>query len=150
MKKLFVILGFLFVAAFFAGCSDDDSNNPDIGKGAVYQLVIKQSGDYKNFTKSVVIAVNGSDLKDDQSGEIISKRVFDNTDLMVSVFSVSTEGKAVQFAISGGVADLDEEVNQEMTWDITVKKDGKQIDHKTYTFQDGHDSSGLDVNLYYD
>lgn len=150
--KQFRILVVLLAAmtAMFYSCSNDE-DEPGSGKAAMYQVVIKQSGEYQNFIKSVVIAANGTTLKDDITNKSLSTTVFGDEDLNGSTFSVSTEGKAIQFAVSGGVADRDEEsITNPMTWDVTVFRDGKAIDHQVLTFEDGHQPSSKDLNLYYD
>ena len=150
MKRLSVlVLLFAAMTVVFYSCSDDDE--PGSGKAAMYQVTIKQGGDYQNFIKSVVIAANGTTLKDDIANKGLSKTVFSDEDLTGSTFSVSTEGKAVQFAVSGNIADRDEEsVTNPMTWDVTVFRDGKEIDHQVLTFEDGHQPNSKDLNLYYD
>ena len=151
MKRIsFLVLLLAAMTAVFYSCSNDE-DEPGSGKAAMYQVVIKQSGDYQNFIKSVVIAANGTTLKYDIAKKSLSKTVFSDEDLTGSTFSVSTEGKAVQFAVSGGVADRDEEsITNPMTWDVTVYRDGKEIDHQVLTFEDGHQPSSKDLNLYYD
>lgn len=151
MKRISILVMLLAaMTAVFYSCSKDE-DEPGSGKAAMYQVVIKQGGDYQNFIKSVVIAANGTTLKDDIANKSLSKTVFSDEDLTGSTFSVSTEGKAVQFAVSGNVADRDEEsITNPMTWDVTVFRDGKEIDHQVITFEDGHQPDSKDLNLYYD
>ena len=151
MKRISILVLLLAaMTAVFYSCSKDE-DEPGSGKAAMYQVVIKQGGDYQNFIKSVVIAANGTTLKDDIANKSLSKTVFSDEDLTGSTFSVSTEGKAVQFAVSGNVADRDEEsITNPMTWDVTVFRDGKEIDHQVITFEDGHQPDSKDLNLYYD
>lgn len=150
MKKYSIIMLLLSVVVLsFYSCGDDDG--PEGGKAAKYQVIIKQSGDYLNYSKAVVIAANGSTLKDDITGNSLSKTVFNDEDLAGAVFSVSTETEAIQFAVSGRVIDKDEEVvSGPMTWDVTVKKNGKEIDRQTMEFKDGHSLSDPHLELYYE
>ena len=67
-----------------------------------------------------------------------------------ALFSVSTESKAIQFQVVGSVLDLDEKANMPMKWEITIRKDGKEIDKRTLEFKDGHIATGNDLNLYFD
>lgn len=152
MKRLSVLVLLLAaMAVVFNGCSSDDDEPGSGGKAAMYKVTIKQSGDYQNFIKAVVIVANGTTLKDDIANISLSKTVFGDEDLTGSTFSVSTEGKAVQFAVSGGVADRDEEsITNPMTWEVTVFRDGKEIDHQVLTFEDGHQPNSKDLNLYFD
>lgn len=150
MKRLCVImLALSAIAVMFYSCSSEDE--PGSGQAAMYRVTIKQSGDYQNFIKSVVIAANGTTLKNDLTNESVSKTVFGDEDLTGHTFSISTEGKAIQFAVSGGVADRDEEsFTNPMVWEVTVFRDGKEIDNQILTFEDGHQPSSKDLNLYFD
>lgn len=149
MKKLSIIMLLLSaVVLSFYSCSDDDG--PEGGKAAKYQVIIKQSGDYQNFIKAIVIVANGTTLKDDLTNKTLSTTVFGDEELSGSTFSVSTEGTAIEFAVSGGVTDRDEEtLTDPMIWDVTVFRDGKEIEHQVLRFEDGHQPSGEDLNLYF-
>lgn len=151
MKRISILVLLLAaMTAVFYSCSNDD-DEPGSGKAAMYQVVIKQGGDYQNFIKSVVVAANGTTLKDDLTNRSLETTVFGDEELTGTIFSVSTQGKAVQFAVSGGVADRDEEsVTNPMTWDVTVFRDGKEIESRVLTFEDGHQPNNEDLNLYYD
>lgn len=150
MKRYSIIMLLLSIVVLsFYSCGDDD--DPQGGKAAQYQVIIKQSGDYLNYIKAVVIAANGTTLKDDITNSSLSKTVFNDEDLAGSVFSVSTEGEAIQFAVSGRVIDKDEEaVSGPMTWDVIVKRNGKEIDRQTIEFKDGHSLNDPHLELYYD
>lgn len=98
-----------------------------------------------------MIAANGSPLYDDIHKERLAKTTFDEKDMTEEVFSVSTEKEALQFQVVAGVLDLDDKkVNGEMTWEVTVYKNDKQIDNRTLNFKDGHKGSGNDLNIYFD
>lgn len=150
MKRISILVLLLAaITAVFYSCSNDD-DEPGSGKAAMYQVVIKQSGDYQNFIKAIVIVANGTTLKDDLTNKSLSTTVFGDEELTGSTFSVSTEGKAIEFAVSGGVADRDEEtITKPMTWEITVFRDKKEIDHQVLSFEDGHQPNSDDLNLYY-
>lgn len=151
MKRLsLLVLLLAAMTAVFYSCSDKD-DPAGSGKAAMYRVVVKQTGEYQNFIKSLVIVANGSTLKDDIANKSLSKTVFGDEELNSELFSVSTEGKAIQFAVSGSVADRDEEsFTNPMTWEITVFRDEKEIDHQILTFEDGHQPSSKDLNLYFD
>lgn len=58
MKKLFYRLAVcLCVIGGFVGCSKDDE--PGGGEGAMYQVTVQQSGDFRSYIKSVVVTANG-------------------------------------------------------------------------------------------
>lgn len=147
MKKLFITFLALAVSLLsFYSCSDEES-----GKPARYQVIITQSGDYQNYIKSVVIAANGTTLKDDIANTSLEKTIFGDEDLTAPVFSVSTEGTAIQFAVSLGAIDKDNDiVSQPMFWDIVVKRDGQEIDRHSLTFKDGQTLEDAQLNLYYE
>lgn len=70
--------------------------------------------------------------------------------LAVPSVTLSTEGSAIEFAVSGGVADGDDgAVNEPMHWVVVVRKNGKEIDRKTLTFEDGKEIATDDLKLYY-
>ena len=150
MKKLFyrlaVCLG--MVLGFWA-CSDDDK--PGGGEGAMYQVTVQQSGDFRSFIKSVVVVANGTQLKDGATGEsLASPVILSDEELAVEKVTLSTTGKAIEFAVSGGVVDgEDGVVNEPMQWVVTVYKNGKEIEKKSLVFRDGKEISTDDLNLYY-
>lgn len=150
MKKLNTVLVLLLAILCLSSCSKDDDGLNAGGKEAKYKVVFKQSGDHNSYKKVVVIAANGSSLYDDIHNERIAKTSFNEDDMKEDVFSVSTETKALQFQVVAGILDLDDKVNGEMVWEVTVYKDGKQVDTRTLTFKDGHKASGNDLNLYFD
>jgi hypothetical protein len=150
MKKLFyrlaVCLG--MVLGFWA-CSDDDK--PGGGEGAMYQVTVQQSGDFRSFIKSVVVVANGTQLKEGATGESLASPVLlSDEELTVEKVTLSTTGKAIEFAVSGSVVDgEDGVVNEPMQWVVTVYKNGKEIEKKSLTFRDGKEISTDDLNLYY-
>lgn len=150
MKKLFyrlaVCLG--MVLGFWA-CSDDDK--PGGGEGAMYQVTVQQSGEYRSYIKSVVVVANGTTLVNENTGEKFKgTAVLGDEELAASSVTLSTEGGAVEFAVSGGVVDGDDAiVNEPMQWIVTVYKNGKEIEKKNLVFWDGKEIDTDDLNLYY-
>lgn len=70
--------------------------------------------------------------------------------LAVPSVTLSTEGSAIEFAVSGGMVDGDDgAVNEPMHWVVVVRKNGKEIDRKTLTFEDGKEIATDDLKLYY-
>ena len=150
MKKLFyrlaVCLG--MVLGFWA-CSDDDK--PGGGEGAMYQVTVQQSGEYRSYIKSVVVVANGTTLVNENTGEKFKgTAVLGDEELAASSVTLSTEGGAVEFAVSGGGVDGDDAiVNEPMQWVVVVRKNGREIDRRTLTFEDGKEISADDLKLYY-
>ena len=150
MKKLFyrlaVCLG--MVLGFWA-CSDDDK--PGGGEGAMYQVTLQQSGEYRSYIKSVVVVANGTTLVNENTGEKFKgTAVLGDEELAASSVTLSTEGVAIEFAVSGGVVDGDDAiVNEPMQWIVTVYKNGKEIEKKNLVFWDGKEIGTDDLNLYY-
>lgn len=150
MKKLFyrlaVCLG--MVSAFWA-CSDDDK--PGGGGGAMYQVTVQQSGEYLSYIKSVVVAANGTSVINENTNEKFKgTAVLGDEELSSSSVTLSTEGNAIEFAVSGGVVDGDDATfNEPMRWVVIVRKNGKEIDRKTLTFEDGKQIAADDLKLYY-
>ena len=149
MKKLFYRLAVcLCVIGGLVGCSKDDE--PGGGEGAMYQVTVQQSGDYRSYIKSVVVAANGTTVVNENTGDKFKgTAILDDDALAVPSVTLSTEGSAIEFAVSGGVVDGDDAVvNEPMQWVVIVRKNGKEIDRKTLTFEDGKQISADDLNLY--
>ncbi len=125
------------MALCFVGCSKDD-DEPG-GKGAMYEVTIEQSGDFRSFIKSVVVVANGTRLKDGATGEsLASPLILSDEELAVEKVTLTTTGKAIEFAVSGSVVDgEDGVVNEPMQWVVTVYKNGKEIEKKSLSFRDG-------------
>ena len=148
-KYLYLSAVCVCMALCFVGCSKDD-DEPG-GKGAMYEVTIEQSGDFRSFIKSVVVVANGTQLKDGATGEsLASPVILSDEELAVEKVTLTTTGKAIEFAVSGGVVDgEDGVVNEPMQWVVTVYKNGKEIEKKSLVFRDGKEISTDDLNLYY-
>lgn len=133
----------------FWACSDDDK--PGGGEGAMYQVTLQQSGEYRSYIKSVVVVANGTTLVNENTGEKFKgTAVLGDEELAASSVTLSTEGVAIEFAVSGGVVDGDDAiVNEPMQWIVTVYKNGKEIEKKNLVFWDGKEIGTDDLNLYY-
>lgn len=80
------------MALCFVGCSKDD-DEPG-GKGAMYEVTIEQSGDFRSFIKSVVVVANGTQLKDGATGEsLASPVILSDEELAVEKGDVKHDGK---------------------------------------------------------
>ena len=99
----------------------------------------------------MVVAANGTTVVNETPGDQFKGTaiLYDDA-LAVPSVTLSTEGSAIEFAVSGGVVDGDDAVvNEPMQWVVVVRKNGKEIDRKTLTFEDGKQISADDLNLYY-
>ena len=148
-KYLYLSAVCVCMALCFVGCSKDD-DEPG-GKGAMYEVTIEQSGDFRSFIKSVVVVANGTRLKDGATGEsLASPLILSDEELAVEKVTLTTTGKAIEFAVSGSVVDgEDGVVNEPMQWVVTVYKNGKEIEKKSLSFRDGKEIGMDDLNLYY-
>ena len=107
-KYLYLSAVCVCMALCFVGCSKDD-DEPG-GKGAMYEVTIEQSGDFRSFIKSVVVVANGTRLKDGATGEsLASPLILSDEELAVEKVTLTTTGKAIEFAVSGSVVDGDQE-----------------------------------------
>ena len=141
-KYLYLSAVCVCMALCFVGCSKDD-DEPG-GKGAMYEVTIEQSGDFRSFIKSVVVVANGTRLKNGATGEsLASPLILSDEELAVEKVTLTTTGKAIEFAVSGSV------VNEPMQWVVTVYKNGKEIEKKSLSFRDGKEIGMDDLNLYY-
>lgn len=147
-KYLYLSAVCVCMALCFVGCSKDDEPG---GKGAMYEVTIEQSGDFRSFIKSVVVVANGTRLKDGATGEsLASPLILSDEELAVEKVTLTTTGKAIEFAVSGSVVDgEDGVVNEPMQWVVTVYKNGKEIEKKSLSFRDGKEIGMDDLNLYY-
>ena len=101
-KYLYLSAVCVCMALCFVGCSKDD-DEPG-GKGAMYEVTIEQSGDFRSFIKSVVVVANGTRLKDGATGEsLASPVILSDEELAVEKVTLSTTGKAIEFAVSGPI-----------------------------------------------
>ena len=72
----------------------------------MYEVTIEQSGDFRSFIKSVVVVANGTRLKDGATGEsLASPLILSDEELAVEKVTLTTTGKAIEFAVSGSVVD---------------------------------------------
>lgn len=150
MNKNLVLLFMLNICLLgLYGCSDDDG--PEGGKGSMYQVTLRQAGELDGFIKSLVVTANGTRLIHEETGKVYEGTVvLGDDDLTDPVITFTTQNKAIEFAVSGAVVDRDDEiVSGPMTWTVTVAREGKEIDQKTVTFEDGKELSSKDLNLYY-
>lgn len=150
MKRSLLLWGLCALCLFgFYGCSDDDG--PDGGKGAVYQLTLRQFGELTGFIKSLVVTANGAKLVHQESGQSYDgTAALGDEELTGQTVTLATDGKAIEFAVSGGAVDRDNEVvSAPVIWTVTVTKDGKEVGSKTLTFEDGQELTGDELKLYF-
>mgnify|MGYP000224213156 FL=1 len=150
MKKNSIVMFLLSVCLFgFYGCSDED--DPEGGKGAIYQVTLQQSGELNGFIKALVVTANGAKLVREETGEVYNgTAVLGDEELVGMKVTLTTTDKAIEFAVSGGAVDRDDEVvTAPMIWTVTVTKNGKEVVKEVVTFEDGKGVGDDDINLYY-
>ena len=100
MKKFYYHLAVcLCVIGGLVGCSKEDE--PGGGEGAMYQVTVEQSGEYRSYIKSVVVAANGTTVVNENTGEKFKgTAVLGDEQLAVPSVTLSTEGSAIEFAVS--------------------------------------------------
>ena len=139
-------LSAICMALCFIGCSEDDET-----KGSFYEVTIEQSGDFRSYAKSIFLKTGGVDVKNMETGQTyIGGAGFDDASMDWETITLATIGKAVEFDIIGDVIDMEYDVqNEPIQWVMTVRKDVKEIDRKSFVFEDGKESSGDALNLHY-
>ena len=150
MKKNSIVMFLLSVCLLgFYGCSDED--DPEDGKGAIYQVTLQQSGELNGFIKALVVTANGAKLVREETGEVYNgTAVLGDEELVGMKVTLTTMDKAIEFAVSGGAVDRDDEVvTAPMIWTVTVTKNGKEVVKEVVTFEDGKGVSADDLNLCY-
>lgn len=150
MKKNSIVMFLLSVCLLgFYGCSDED--DPEDGKGAIYQVTLQQSGELNGFIKALVVTANGAKLVHEETGEVYNgTAVLGDEELVGMKVTLTTMDKAIEFAVSGGAVDRDDEVvTAPMIWTVTVTKNGKEVGKEVVTFEDGKGVSADNLNLYY-
>lgn len=148
MKKNSIVMFLLSVCLFgFYGCSDED--DPEGGKGAIYQVTLQQSGELNGFIKALVVTANGAKLVREETGEVYNgTAVLGDEELVGMKVTLTTTDKAIEFAVSGGAVDRDDEVvTAPMIWTVTVTKNGKEVVKEVVTFEDGKGVGDDDINL---
>ncbi|MCS3273373.1 beta-barrel fold lipoprotein (plasmid) [Bacteroides fragilis] len=138
MKKNSIVMFLLSVCLLgFYGCSDED--DPEDGKGAIYQVTLQQSGELNGFIKALVVTANGAKLVREETGEVYNgTAVLGDEELVGMKVTLTTMDKAIEFAVSGGAVDRDDEVvTAPMIWTVTVTKNGKEVGKEVVTFEDG-------------
>lgn len=150
MKKNSIVMFLLSVCLLgFYGCSDED--DPEDGKGSIYQVTLQQSGELNGFIKALVVTANGAKLVREETGEVYNgTAVLGDEELVGMKVTLTTTDKAIEFAVSGGAVDRDDEVvTAPMIWTVTVTKNGKEVVKEVVTFEDGKGVGDDDINLYY-
>ena len=92
----------------------------------------------------------GSIAEEAQKQYLCGRPYFCGDKETVEKVTLTTTGKAIEFAVSGSVVDgEDGVVNEPMQWVVTVYKNGKEIEKKSLSFRDGKEIGMDDLNLYY-
>ena len=97
------------------------------------------------------MTANGAKLVREETGEVYNgTAVLGDEELVGMKVTLTTTDKAIEFAVSGGAVDRDDEVvTAPMIWTVTVTKNGKEVVKEVVTFEDGKGVGDDDINLYY-
>ncbi|GAA4431378.1 DUF4425 family protein [Pontibacter saemangeumensis] len=132
MKTLSKLTALLFFVLLLAGCGDSgkDSPTPD---AATFRVDIEQSGDYEKFGK--IISIKGGEFYRTGTQEQMPVILFEEH-LTEDRYSYEAEAvRELSIQTTYGFSSV-ETPPASMQLKITVYKNGKQIDQKTYAYTD--------------
>ncbi|MHA6250075.1 beta-barrel fold lipoprotein [Pontibacter sp. CAU 1760] len=132
MKTLSKLTALLFFVLFLAGCGDSgkDTPTPD---AATFRVDIEQSGDYEKFGRT--ISISGGEFYRTGTREQMPV-VFFEEHLTEEDYSYEAEAvRELNIHTTYGFSSV-ETPPASMQLKITVHKNGKQVDRKTYTYTD--------------
>ena len=79
----------------------------------MYEVTLRQSGELGGFIKSLVVTVNGAKLVHQESGKSYDgAAALGDEELTGQTVTLATDGKAIEFAVSGGAVDRDGDGHQ--------------------------------------
>ncbi|WP_299761425.1 hypothetical protein [uncultured Pontibacter sp.] len=130
MKKLSFFSLLLCTVLFFAGCDDEGPVLPDT---ATYRVDYSQSGDYEKFIK--IITIGGGDFKVRGTSEAMPPVLFDGN---LSETSYSFEADNVRELTIHAANEFSavEDGPASMQMRFVIYKNGKQIDEKTFNYNE--------------
>lgn len=132
MKTLSKLTTLLFFILLLAGCGDSSKENPT-PDAATFRVDIEQSGDYGKFGK--IISIKGGEFYRTGTQEQMPVILFEEH-LTEKNYSYEAEGvKELNIQTTYGFSSV-ETPPAFMELKITVYKNGKQIDKKSYAYTD--------------
>ncbi|MFD3002649.1 beta-barrel fold lipoprotein [Pontibacter toksunensis] len=140
MKTLSRLTVLLFSVLLLAGCGDSgkDTPTPD---AATFRVDIAQSGDYEKFGR--IISIKGGEFYRTGTQEQMPVVLFEEH-LTEETYSYEAEGvRELNIQTTYGFSSV-ETPPAAMELKITVYKNGKQIDHRTY----GYTEEDSEVNEF--
>lgn len=130
MKKYSHLSAFFLYLLVMAGCSDSESNDP-VPEAATFRVDIEQAGDYEKFGR--IITISGGDFYRTGTEEEMPVILFEEH-LTEENYSYEAEGvRELSIGTTYGFSSV-AEPPATMELKITVYKNGKQLDKKTYTY----------------
>lgn len=124
--------GFMLLCAvlLLAGCGESGSDDPT-PEAATFRVDIEQTGDYEKFGR--IISISGGDFYRTGTEEQMPVILFEEH-LTEESYSYEAEGvREMNIGTTYGFSSV-AEPPADMELKITVYKNGKQIDRKTYTY----------------
>lgn len=133
MSKSFPLL---FFVLWLAGCGDSGKDTP-APDAATFRVDLQQSGEYEKFTR--IITISGGDFYERGTQEEMPTILF-NEDLSGTTYSYEAEGvRELGIESTIGISPV-ADIPAEMGLKITVYRNGKLLDEKTYTYTEQSDA----------
>ena len=84
----------------------------------MYEVTLRQSGELGGFIKSLVVTANGAKLVHQESGKSYDgAAALGDEELTGQTVTLATDGKAIEFAVSGGAVDRDRSPKTARRWE---------------------------------
>lgn len=136
MKTLPKLTALLFFLLLLASCGDSGKDDPTPG-AATFRVDIQQSGEYEKFTR--IITISGGDFYKTGTREEMPT-ILVNGDLTGTTYSYEAEGvRELGIESVIGISPV-ADVPAEMGLKITVYRNDKPLDEKTYTYTENSDT----------
>ena len=136
MKTLSKLSPLLFFVLLLAGCGDSGKGDP-MPDAATFRVDIQQSGEYEKFTR--IVTISGGDFYERGTREEMPTVLF-NEDLSGTTYSYEAEGvRELGIESTIGISPV-AAVPAEMGLKITVYRNGKLLDEKTYNYTEADDA----------
>ena len=142
MKRISYLTAFLLCLLVMSGCGGSGSDDPT-PEAATFKVTLEQTGDYEKFSK--IINVRGGDFYRTGTQEIMPTILLDEH-LTEESYSYEAEGvREMNIHTTIGFSSV-EDPPAAMSLRITVYKNGKQIDQKTYSYTHETDEANEFLN----
>lgn len=136
MKTLSKLTALLFFILVLASCGDSGKDDPT-PDAANFRVDIQQAGEHEKFIK--IIGISGGDFYKAGTQEQAPPLLFD-ADLTGTTYSYEAEGvRELRVLTTVGFSPV-EAAPAEMTLKITVYRNDKLLDEKTFTYTEDSDT----------